>query len=213
VESDGVLGGTAPSALVHSVCGLYELHENHAGRCADEPASEPEPVRFANRGFAEEFAGRLLAAGAAYGPVRLGRVDVLLQHPGGFAYVADELARTTPGLEVLFHTSVTRADANGAATLFCRGRTIEVQAQAVVDATGDGCIAALCGADFEQESAARLQRPAFIFALSGVPASAVDDDRRLKIAARVAAAVRDERLPTGALGAALAAVRVKARLT
>jgi hypothetical protein len=80
-----------------------------------------------------------------------------------------------------------------------------VQTGAVVDATGDGSVAALAGAAFEIEPSERLQRPAFIFSLQAVDDGAVDDDRRLKIAARIATAVREQRLPVGALGAALRA--------
>src|SRR5580658_1877157 len=51
VERHGFLGGMAPAALVHSICGLYRL-----------PSGDSGPVP-ANEGFAWEFARRLLAAG------------------------------------------------------------------------------------------------------------------------------------------------------
>ncbi|HEX8310639.1 MAG TPA: FAD-dependent oxidoreductase [Chthoniobacteraceae bacterium] len=192
VERHGSLGGMAPAALVHSICGLYEL------------STGPDPV-IANRGFAEEFSQRLLGAGGAVGPIRMGRVDVLLQQPTAFAQLADAYARETPGLEVLFHTDLISLDQEGKAVLFSRGRSEAVEAKSVVDATGDGCVAALSGAAFEIDPPERLQRPAFIFSLQGVEEGAADDDRRLKIAARIATAVREERLPPGALGAALRA--------
>src|SRR5437588_456312 len=77
VEHHGSLGGMAPAALVHSICGLYHL-----------PKGGSAPA-FANEGFAQEFARRLLLTGGASGPVRMGRVDVLLQQPTAFARLAD----------------------------------------------------------------------------------------------------------------------------
>ncbi|MGH8591586.1 MAG: FAD-dependent oxidoreductase, partial [Gammaproteobacteria bacterium] len=64
VERHGALGGMAVAALVHSICGLYRLR------------SEPGAV-LAHRGLPGELAARLMRAGAAPGPVRCGRLDVL----------------------------------------------------------------------------------------------------------------------------------------
>ncbi|HYR57180.1 MAG TPA: FAD-dependent oxidoreductase, partial [Chthoniobacteraceae bacterium] len=192
VEHHGVLGGMAPAALVHSICGLYRL-----------PAGGSAPV-FANGGFAREFAERLIAAGGASGPVRMGRVDVLLQQPTAFARVADAIAQETPRLEVRLHTElVAVAEDLSSVEVACRGRSEKIAARAIVDATGDGNVAALSGAEFEQEPAERLQRPAFIFALGAVEGGAAAEAARLRIARRIVDAVRVERLPAGALGAAL----------
>ncbi|MEX0741227.1 MAG: FAD-dependent oxidoreductase, partial [Phycisphaeraceae bacterium] len=67
VERYGSLGGMASASLVHSICGLYRL------------AAQGTEARPANVGLATELAGRLLAIGGAWGPVRMGRVDVLMQ--------------------------------------------------------------------------------------------------------------------------------------
>lgn len=188
VERHGALGGMASAALVHSVCGLYKL---------PAPGDAPE---LANGGFAAEFAERLLRSGGASGPHRMGRVDVLLQRPAAFAFVADEFARATPGLTVQLHTEIIAAGREGA-TLTCRGKTWAVAMRAAVDATGDAVLASLRGAPCEMAAPERLQRPAFIFALGGVPPEALGDDARLRLARRVTDAVRAGRLPDGALGA------------
>src|SRR6187401_2996476 len=86
VERHGLLGGMASVALVHSICGLYRLDDGS------------KPPLLANGGFAAEFARQLLASGGASGPVRMGRVDVLLQRPAAFAQLSDTLVRQTPGL-------------------------------------------------------------------------------------------------------------------
>lgn len=187
VERHGVLGGMASAALVHSICGLYRLGDGGSA-----------PV-MANGGFAAEFATRLLASGGATGPVRMGRVDVLLQRPAAFAQLADSLLRGTPGLEVRLHTEIVAAA--DTVRLGCRGMAEEVRARVFVDATGDGALAALRGAPWEMADAGRLQRPAYIFALGGVPAEALADDARLRLAQRLARAVKAGRLPGEALGA------------
>jgi hypothetical protein len=194
VEQGGSLGGMAPAALVHSICGLYRLPQGDG------------PAVLANEGFATEFAQRLVAAGGAHGPVRMGRVDVLLQQPMAFARLADALARETPGLEVRLHTELAVvAEDLASVEIGCRGRRERVAVGAIVDATGDGNVAALAGVEFEQESAERLQRPAFIFALGAVEDGAVVEAARLRLARRIVDAVRDGRLPDSALGAALRA--------
>lgn len=193
VEWHGTLGGMATLALVHSLCGLYRLR------------SEPGAVE-ANPGFATEVAGRLLAIGGAWGPVRMGRLDVLPHRPAAFAQVADEIAGATRNLEVRFHSAVVgaaRRERVESVTVSCRGSTEEIAAAAVVDASGDAVLAPLAGVPFEIEPGERLQRPAFVFVLEGVEEGALADDRRLALAHRLASAVRAGELPAGALGAAL----------
>jgi len=190
LERHGLLGGMASAALVHSICGLYRLGD------------DSQPPVLANGGFAAEFAHRLLASGGATGPVRMGRVEVLLQRPPAFAELADAFVRETPGLELRLHTEIVTATADRVA-LNCRGNTEQVTARVFVDATGDGALAALRGARCEVADGGRLQRPAFIFALGGVAEGAVDDEARLRLARRITQAIKAARLPGATLGAHL----------
>ena len=59
LERQGMLGGMASSAHVHSICGLYQLRK-----------TEKDPLLPTNSGFPMEFAQRLLKIGCARGPVR-----------------------------------------------------------------------------------------------------------------------------------------------
>ena len=188
VERHGVLGGMATTALVHSICGLYRLPLENA------------PARLANKGFAAEFAARLGALGGTSGPVRMGRVDVLLHRPSVAARLADAVVRETPDLTVHLHTELAAANADTIG-LSCRGVTRRVHARAWVDATGDAALAALRGAPTETEESTHLQRPAFIFALGGVASTMLDDEHRLRLARKIVSAVRGGVLPTAALGA------------
>ncbi len=193
VERHGSLGGMATASLVHSICGLYLLPKN-------------EEAVFANPGFATEFATRLIQTGGAAGPIRMGRVDVLMQHPTAFARLGDEIVSETRNLDVRLHTEVigvTGRPSIEAVEVCCRGLREMIEPGVVVDASGDATAAALAGAEFEQVEGRRLQRPAFIFTLQGVEAAMVGDEARLKIAHRIVAAVRAGDLPAGALGASL----------
>jgi len=193
IERAGALGGMATGALVHSICGLYLLR--------DAPGAV-----LANPGFASELALRLLRAGGARGPVRLGRVDVLLHDPPALAWIADALVGSIPELELRLHSEVIETSGDGrleGVDVWCRGARELVLARAFVDATGDATLAALAGAAFEQEPGDRLQRPAFIFTLHGIEADALSDGARLRAAHRMVSAVRAGTLPSGALGATL----------
>ena len=195
VERSAVLGGQAPLALVHSICGLYRL------------ADEGPPV-FANAGFAQEFAERMLQNGGAHGPVRMGRVWVLLTQPAAFARTAAQIAIETPGLEVRLQTELTAADDAGlhlGAPPSRAASPLRVRATSMIDATGDAVLAALLGAACEQEPSARLQRPAYIFGLGGVAPEVADEDARFRLARRIVSAVQEGLLPPAALGTALRA--------
>ena len=194
VERQAALGGMATNALVHSICGLYLLH--------------PEPdARFAHPGFPTEFARRLIAAGGACGPVRMGRVDVLPTHPPSFAALADALCAAEPNLTVLLHTKLlsTLPPMGNRLTqveLSCGGNRFTLFARAFVDATGDAVLSAMAGAQTEQ--APTLQRPAFIFALGGVDTVTLQGQEGIfPLLQRMVAAVRSGELPQALQGAHL----------
>lgn len=188
VERHGALGGMATAALVHSICGLYLLR--------DEPGAVP-----AHRGLPSEFASRLIRAGAACGPVRMGRMDVLPHSPPGFAAVADALAEECATLEVRLHTECL----SDAVEISTRGRRATLAPRAIVDASGDAAFATLAGLATDQAPADRLQRPAFIFALHTVEVAALDNNGRVQLAHQIAAAVGAGQLASGCLGAQLRA--------
>ncbi len=193
VERHGALGGMAVAALVHSICGLYRLR------------SEPGAV-LAHRGLPGELAARLIRAGAAPGPLRWGRLDVLPHSPPGFAAVADTLTGECSTLETRLHTELLGSHGSGrieAVDLCCRGARATIEPSAVVDASGDAGLAALAGAGTDQAPAAQLQRPAFVFALHTVDVAALAGDGRLRLAALLAEAVHAGQLERGALGAHL----------
>lgn len=195
VERRSALGGMAYNALVHTLCGLYLLRND-----------DTQPLAYANEGFPREFAESLIQAGAASSPVRMGKLDVLPHHPAALAAVADDITRRTPKLTVLLHTDLNRIDAAAgkieAAHLHSRGSIFQVEVKSVIDASGDAEAAALAGADFECAPADRLQRPAYIFGISGADETALSGVARLKLAHLLSGAVASKHLPPEALGVA-----------
>lgn len=192
IERNGMLGGMATAALVHTVCGLYLLRE--------EPSAQ-----IAHSGFPAEFAARLIASGAASGPVRMGRVDVLPHSPTGFACVADSFVAECASLESILHSEVIHVLRDGPriteVSAVCRGTRMSFHPKATVDASGDALLSTLAGHDCELAPGERLQRPAYIFVLHGVEVSTLGDEGRLKLARLITTAVQGGALDSGVLGA------------
>lgn len=196
VERHGGLGGMAFNALVHTMCGLYQLRDDAC-----------EPLEFSNPGLPKEFAERLLSMGGAKPAVRMGRLDVLPHRPAALALLADQMTAETPGLEVFLHSEISAVHKSaksslGGLQLLCRGGLWEIEARAVVDCTGDAEIAAMAGAGLETAPAEKLQRPAWIFGIGGVAPRTASGDARLKLAHAIASAVASGKLPVEALGVA-----------
>lgn len=187
IEEHAFAGGMGTASLVHSFCGLYQL------------PSGPRAV-IANPGFPEEIESLMIAA-TGVGPLRMGRVDVLPQHPVEFARLADRLLSGEALLETLFHAKVTGVEpgADGwRVRVASRGGSFAVDASALVDASGDAVVAGLLGEGFAIAPRSRLQRPAYVFGVRcGAP---LDEAGRLEVAGCLVEGVRRGVLPPGALG-------------
>ncbi len=151
LERHGYLGGMGTASLVHTFCGLYLLR------------NEPGAV-LANPGFPTEMAERMIAA-TGIGPVRMGRVDVLPQHPVEFVRIADEMVAAEKLLELRLHNEVTGIDRNDDWEIRVAGRGGDqaFTAKALVDASGDAIVAGFLQRD--TSFAPTLQRPAYVFGI------------------------------------------------
>ncbi|MES2924131.1 MAG: FAD-dependent oxidoreductase [Verrucomicrobiota bacterium] len=188
VERHGYLGGMGTASLVHTFCGLYLLR------------TEPEAV-LANPGFPAEMAARMIAA-TGMGPVRMGRVDVLPQHPVEFVGIADELVSAEPLIDLRLHTEVIAVDRGEDWEIQLAGRAGGrwVSASSLVDASGDATVAALLGSGAAMSEAPRLQRPAYVFGVHHVVP--LDDEFRLQTAGLIVEGIRAGVLSEDALGLA-----------
>jgi hypothetical protein len=184
LERHGFAGGMGTASLVHTFCGLYLLGDGL-------------PV-IANGGFPAEMAERMLRATGDSGPVKMGRVWVLRQHPVEFVRIADELLREN-GVEVLFHTEALAAAREGdfwTVEAICRGQRRELRAKALIDASGDAVMADLLGATSEMTESSRHQRPANGFGVQG----AAGGEEGLALAGRIVDGVRRGLLSKETLG-------------
>jgi hypothetical protein len=195
VERLGMLGGMGSAANVHTICGLYELR-----------GDEREPLVPANAGLPMEFAERLLLAGGASGPLRMGKLDVLMHVPECFARVAAEITAAETNLTLLLDSAVVEVMRAGEAIaglrVESRDRSLDIYPTMVIDTTGDAEVAFLSGSQTNRESLEKLQRPAYVFGLEGLEPQALSDDGKISVARAISYGVRDGKLPVGALGAA-----------
>ncbi len=192
VERHGMLGGMGTVALIHSFCGLYLLGRERV---------------LANPGFPGEMA-RLMERATGLGPVRMGRVEVLLQHPVEFARIADELVGAEERVTLRLHTEVggiERGADGWELSLNWRGQHERVAARALVDASGDALLADWVGGLTRAPEAAELQRPGYVFSICGAGDDAVAEEARLALAHAIVAAVRRGTLPRAAMGASFRA--------
>jgi len=194
VERHGFFGGAGTASLVHSFCGLYDL-----------PASPDAAPRVANPGIPAELERELLAQGIAHGPLRMGKVDVLMHQPQRLALFLDQWCLKQPNLKLLLHTKVMACAVEdhriAEVTLLCRGVSWKLRPRTVVDASGDAVVAALAKHAWEKTPAHELQRPAYIVGLGDVDAAPLTGDGPLKIAGCLARAIKDKKLPAAAAGA------------
>lgn len=179
VERDGSPGGNVAGALVHSICGLYLI----------SPDAIPRP---ANGGFAMEFTDRLRELGAATGPVRMDRLDVLLQEPAAFSELCLDICRREKNLELACNTDLLEVGGSDSHIDWVRTSTQAepVFASAFIDATGDAHLAFLAGATCETTPGGILQRPAYIFSIIDVAANATDDNSGLEFSRKVVSGIR-----------------------
>ena len=180
VERHGMAGGMGTASLVHTFCGLYLIDGDEA--------------RHANAGLPEEIADRMEVA-TGTGPVKMGRVWVLPQHPVDFARISDEMLRES-GVKVLFHTELISLEPGWRAKVACRGEVREIEAGAVIDASGDAVGAAMLDLDDDRAAADRLQRPAYVSGVQGVNARFLG----LTLSGRIVEGVGWGVLPKAALG-------------
>ena len=195
VERGAQPGGNAFSARVHTLCGLYLLRER-----------ETDALEYANNGFPREIAEALLQSGGARGPVRMGRLDVLLHDPEAFANLARELITKLPNLRLLTYTSlkqVLRRESDRIRSIVLNGSLgdLAVEVGAVVDATGDSGVAFAADAATEISALENLQRPAYVLGLKGADPNLLTPDGRLSLAHAISSAVSLKQLPGEALGA------------
>ncbi|MDR0466861.1 MAG: FAD-dependent oxidoreductase [Deltaproteobacteria bacterium] len=157
VEKNGFCGGGAVAGLSGTICGLYTADENAPQRLV--------------QGFAEEFCVRLRRRGGLTEAQRYGKTLVHTHDPLVWREVADDLLEES-GAGRLYHTMVADVRKNGAriegVNVFSSAGPAHISCKLVVDATGDGVVAALAGCSFRCGNDGGVQYPTMMFRLCNV---------------------------------------------
>lgn len=191
LEAEARVGGNISNAFVHTICGLYH------------PITEIDSnLRYANEGFPRQLTEALLAAGVASAPERAGRVAFLPIDPRGFAEFALQLCRRTPNLDLALESPLQRATLPtqiGVAGTLQFGSS-EIQTRIAIDASGDGVLGALGGAESMLANESELQTASYSVEISGVDNEALFAQAlgTLKLSAAIARAAKHGELPTDA---------------
>jgi hypothetical protein len=165
LERYGFLGGAGTAGGLSTFCGLHaKVHGQH---------------RRVIHGLADELLDRLGKLDALNAPhltindgIQAQAFDI-----SGYKIAADELV-TSSGARILFHALAVgvmmAADDTIAAILIeSKSGRAAVRGRIFIDATGDGDVAAWCGAPFEKSR--RLLYPSLMFRINGVDIGAAGD--------------------------------------
>lgn len=154
VERYGFLGGTATAAMVGVFCGIYT--------CGPDAT-----YQILVGGLPREVMARLEAVGGGMKYRHRFQVDHEI-----FKVVLDRMLEQA-GVDLLFHANVVETlldhgAIKGVVVEHKGGREV-ILADRIIDASGDGDVAALAGAPFEMgDEQGRLQAPTMVFYMGGV---------------------------------------------
>lgn len=157
IEKFGFLGGTLTSVTLGSFCGIFTVTD--------------EAIKPVVKGFQEELIERLKRYEGVLPPHRWLKTASVSYDISCLKKVADELI-TESGVCVFYHTqavSVVKENkkVNGVIIENKDGRSI-INAKVIIDASGDGDIAAMGGAPFEIGSNGITQFPSSMFRMANV---------------------------------------------
>lgn len=160
VERYGFCGGGAVAGLSGTVCGLYLASEH--GKRAEQVV----------HGFADEFVRLLDTRSGVTGPVQYGKTFTRVHDPLVWREAADHLLLEA-GVKVLLHTTVTDVLLEGGERVegviaYSKQGKLRIEAQIVIDASGDADVVAMSGLPFTVGHEGRVQNPTMIFRMQNV---------------------------------------------
>ncbi|MFH2064253.1 MAG: FAD-dependent oxidoreductase [Pseudomonadota bacterium] len=188
LEKNGFPGGLAVMGKISTICGLYR----NSGK------SSPE---FLYDGFPMEFATRMMRADSLAGPVRMGRVVVLQTRHRVFETIADEYLASQTDLDTVYGAEALRLrmDVNRIRRIdfSADGRDQQVQADAVIDATGTAAVCEMAGVPVLLPDETE-QGPAILFSAEDANGVFTNRTNLIRILMKIRRAVDSGDLPPGA---------------
>lgn len=188
IERSHQLGGMGTNAKVHTFCGLYLPDVSL-------------PPQIANPGLPAEIE-RMMRERTGVGPVKMGRVYVLPQHPEVFAEIAKELVAAEQSLTVFNRTTCTGITRHPDGNFTVSTDKDTFHCRALIDTSADAFVAGFLGATRVSNSSDTQQRAASIFSLTDVHPSPSEENFRMRLSLEIVRAVKAGELPATALGTA-----------
>jgi len=161
VERYGFCGGGAVAGLSGTVCGMYAATDNYSA-----------PPQQVVHGFLDEFVAEMERRGGLADPVRYGKTFTRVHDPLVWREAADALLAKA-GVQVLFHTTVTRALVEGGEKVegviaYTKEGPTTIGAKVTIDASGDADVVAMAGLPSFIGHNGHVQNPTMIFRMLGV---------------------------------------------
>lgn len=162
IERYGFCGGSAVAGMSATICGLYLTKQE------DDRMSKPEQIV---SGFTDRFKKQLLENGGLTPPQLYGNTYVDTHEARVWKQTADKFLENA-NVMLLYHCSVIDVICkNGAVqgVVVSSGLGLgRIYARRIIDASGDGMVAALAGAEFACGAGGVVQNPTVIFKMSNV---------------------------------------------
>lgn len=186
LEKESNPGGNVTQAYVHTICGLFELSEDH-----------PE---YLHTGLPEALSRQLIRDGFGGDPEAVGKVFVQPIFPERLGQYLRKHLRDVPNLDCEFNTAVrgvTPGEKEVELTVEDTGAHKQTQRTAtnVVDASGDA-VSESSGESGDTDRG-NLQLPSLIFIVEGVDDDLASGYGKLRLTREVASGVKEGELPEG----------------
>lgn len=159
IEKYGFCGGSATAGMSATICGLYTSNEN---------AKNLKQIVF---GFADFFKNNLLKNGGLTKTQVYGNTYVHAHEARVWKKTADELLCKS-GTKILYHANIVDVILEDniikGVVVFSALGFGKILAKRVIDSTGDGSVATMCGENFKLGLNGIVQNPTIIFKLSNI---------------------------------------------
>jgi hypothetical protein len=159
IEKDSSIGGIAVGGAVGAICGLYRN-------------GVEEPGELLNPGITEEIVHHLLKISPARSVRRVGKVFILPFLPSELDELLYKLCQSEPNLRLMTDTALSSVTSgNGLiekVSVVSKSAASSFSPKVIIDATGNGELAYMAGADYEISPEAEIQLAGFTVTLEGI---------------------------------------------